>query len=197
MVLVYTACSAPGSGRRRYTVGKTRTEGRGKSSIMLNYDGGYWLDMTLRIALALLAGALVGVNRDLHRKSIGLRTLGLVSLSSCLLVLTLSQYAMQHGFNSSDPASRVTQGIVSGIGFLGAGVILRGPDQIHVYGLTTAAAILVVAALGIASALAAWPILIIGFIATMFLLIVCGPIEHALQMRIEKHDADVASKRKA
>ncbi len=164
---------------------------------MQSFDGGYWLEMTLRIALATLAGALIGVNRDLHRKSIGLRTLGLVSLSSCLLVLTLSQYAMRHGLNSSDPASRVTQGIVSGIGFLGAGVILRGPDQLHVYGLTTAAAILVVAAMGIACALAEWPILVIGFVATMFLLIVCGPLEHAIQSRIELHDERVANKKSA
>ncbi len=161
---------------------------------MLSYDSGYWMEMSLRIGLALLAGAAVGVNRDLHRKSIGLRTLGLVSVGACLLVLTVSQYALQHGFNSSDAASRVTQGIVSGIGFLGAGVILRGPDQIHVYGLTTAAAILVVAAMGIACALAAWPILIIGFVATLFLLIVCGPVEHAIQMRIEKHDEKMANK---
>ncbi|MDE0853176.1 MAG: MgtC/SapB family protein [Nevskia sp.] len=162
---------------------------------MQNFDSGYWLEMSLRIALAVLAGAMVGINRDLHRKSIGLRTLGLVSLGACLLVLTVSQYALQHGFNSSDAASRVTQGIVSGIGFLGAGVILRGPDQLHVYGLTTASAILVVAAMGIACALAAWPILVIGFVATLFLLIVCGPIEHAIQSRIELHDERVAGKK--
>lgn len=162
---------------------------------MQNFDSGYWLEMSLRIALAVLAGAVVGINRDLHRKSIGLRTLGLVSLGACLLVLTVSQYALQHGFNSSDAASRVTQGIVSGIGFLGAGVILRGPDQLHVYGLTTASAILVVAAMGIACALAAWPILVIGFVATLFLLIVCGPIEHAIQSRIELHDERVADKK--
>ena len=153
---------------------------------MLNYDGGYWLDMGARIALAMLAGALIGINRDLHHKSIGLRTLGLVSLGACLLVLTVSQYALQHGYNSSDAASRVTQGIVSGIGFLGAGVILRGPDQVHVFGLTTAAAILVVAALGISCALAAWPLLILGFGATLFLLIVCGPLEYAIQRSINR-----------
>ncbi len=163
---------------------------------MLNYDGGYWLDMGARIALAMLAGALIGINRDLHHKSIGLRTLGLVSLGACLLVLTVSQYALQHGYNSSDAASRVTQGIVSGIGFLGAGVILRGPDQVHVFGLTTAAAILVVAALGISCALAAWPLLILGFGATLFLLIVCGPLEHAIQKQIDRrgssHKNDIA-----
>ena len=156
---------------------------------MLNYDGAYWLDLGARIALAVLAGALIGINRDMHHKSIGLRTLGLVSLASCLLVLAVQQYAVQHGSNGADPASRVTQGIVSGIGFLGAGVILRGPDQIHVFGLTTAAAILVVAALGISCALANWPLLILGFGATLFLLVACGPLEHAIQRRIDRADA--------
>jgi putative Mg2+ transporter-C (MgtC) family protein len=145
-----------------------------------------WIDIALRLGAAMLAGAVVGINRDLHHKPIGLRTLGLVALASCLLVLTVSQYALQHGANSSDAASRVTQGIVSGIGFLGAGVILRGPDQIHVLGLTTAAAILVVAALGVSCALAAWPILILGLLATLLLLIVCGPLEHAIQRAIDK-----------
>ncbi len=152
---------------------------------MANFATANWLDLALRIAAAMVAGAVIGINRDLHHKPIGLRTLGLVALASCMLVLTVSQYALQHGANSSDAASRVTQGIVSGIGFLGAGVILRGPDQVHVLGLTTAAAILVVAALGVSCALAAWPILILGFTATLLLLIVCGPLEHAIQRAID------------
>jgi putative Mg2+ transporter-C (MgtC) family protein len=156
---------------------------------MLNYDSGYWLDMGARIALAVLSGAVIGINRDMHHKSIGLRTLGLVSMAACLLVLTVSQFAAQRGLNPSDAASRVTQGIVSGIGFLGAGVILRGPDQIHVFGLTTAAAILVVAALGVSCALANWPLLILGLGAALFLLIACGPLEHAIQRHIDRTDA--------
>jgi putative Mg2+ transporter-C (MgtC) family protein len=146
-----------------------------------------WTDIALRLGAAMLAGGLIGINRDFHHKSIGLRTLGLVAVASCLLVLTLTQYAQQHGYNSSDAASRVTQGIVSGIGFLGAGVILRGPDQVHVFGLTTAAAILVVAALGVACAVAAWPVLLLGFAATLFLLIVCGPVERAIQRWIDRN----------
>jgi putative Mg2+ transporter-C (MgtC) family protein len=153
---------------------------------MLGYDGGYWMEMGTRLGLAMLAGALVGINRDLHHKSIGLRTLGLVALASCMLVLTVQQYSLQHGSNGADSASRVTQGIVSGIGFLGAGVIMRGPDQVHVYGLTTAAAILVVAAMGIACALAVWPILALGFGGTLFLLISCGPLERAVHRYIER-----------
>lgn len=155
---------------------------------MLNYDGGQWMDAGARIALAVLAGAVIGINRDFHHKPIGLRTLGLVSLGSCLLVLAISQYALQHGSNGVDAASRVTQGIVSGIGFLGAGVILRGPDPSHIVGLTTAAAIIVVAALGVACALAAWPLLLLGFVAALFLLAACAPLENAIQRAIERRN---------
>jgi len=157
---------------------------------MSSYDGPYWLDLGVRIGLAMLAGALIGINRDFHHKSIGLRTLGLVALASCLLVLTVSQYAQQHGNGGYDAVSRVTQGIVSGIGFLGAGVILRAPDQVHVLGLTTAATILVVAALGISCAVAAWPILILGFAGTMILLIACGPLEKVIQRSIDRRRAN-------
>jgi putative Mg2+ transporter-C (MgtC) family protein len=150
-----------------------------------------WLDIALRISLSVLAGGLVGVNRDLRGKSFGLRTLGLVSLACCLLVLCVVQYAQAHGAvaGGADSAARVVQGIVSGIGFLGAGAILRGTDQIHVYGITTAAAILVVAAMGVACALAAWPILIVGFLATAFLLIVCEPLEQRIHGAYDRRAA--------
>jgi len=158
---------------------------------MLHPGTSLWLDAGLRIGTSVLVGAIVGINRDLHHKSIGLRTLGLVSLASCLLVLTISQFAMKQQANASDAASRVVQGIVSGIGFLGAGVILRGPDQLHVLGLTTAAAILVVAALGVTCGLAAWPVLILGVGATLFLLVVCRPLERAIQSAMNPHPASL------
>lgn len=147
-------------------------------------------EIVLRIGSAMLAGVVIGINRDLHHKSIGMRTLGLVSVASCILVLTISQYTLQHGTPDSDATSRVIQGIVAGIGFLGAGVILRGPDQLQVFGLTTAAAIMVVATLGIACGLAAWPILIVGLGATLFLLSVCRPIERAIQRMFDKNQGN-------
>jgi putative Mg2+ transporter-C (MgtC) family protein len=152
---------------------------------MLGTDMALWLDDGLRIGMAMLAGVVIGINRDFHHKPIGLRTLGLVAVTTCMLVLTVSQYAQLHGYNSSDAASRVAQGIVAGIGFLGAGVILR-PNQTQVLGLTTAAAILVVAAMGIASALAAWPVLLLGVGAALFLLAICGPIENAILRAVEQ-----------
>lgn len=156
---------------------------------MAPFDAGNWIEVALRIGAAMVAGGAIGLNRDLHHKAIGIRTLGLVAVGSCMLVLSVSHYALQHGASGVDGVSRVTQGIVSGIGFLGAGVILRGPGEARVLGLTTAAAILVVAALGVACALAVWPILIIGLGATLLLLTVFGGLEHAIQCRIEQREA--------
>jgi putative Mg2+ transporter-C (MgtC) family protein len=158
-------------------------------------DQQHWFEVILRVGLATLAGGLVGVNRDMHHKPIGLRTLGLVSLGCCLLVMAVTQYAIVNHFNNSDAASRVTQGIISGIGFLGAGVIMRSSDQSHVYGLTTAAAIVTVAALGVACALADWPLLIVGFAATLFLLATCSPIEEWVQRQVDRRVAREAEKK--
>ena len=75
-------------------------------------------DIALRLSAAALAGVTLGLNRDLHGKPTGVRTLGLVALGSALVVLAIAQ-------GSNAEASRVIQGIVTGIGSLGAGVIVR------------------------------------------------------------------------
>src|SRR5205809_7337395 len=77
------------------------------------------LEIALRLGAATLAGVVLGLNRDLHGKSTGVRTLCLVCLGSALAVLSI------HAVTGTD-ASRVIQGIVTGVGFLGAGVIVRG-----------------------------------------------------------------------
>ena len=76
------------------------------------------LDIAVRLGAATLVGVLLGLNRDLHGKSTGVRTLGLVCLGSALAVLSI------HAATGSEE-SRVIQGIVTGVGFLGAGVIIR------------------------------------------------------------------------
>ena len=113
-----------------------------------------WLDIVLRLGSAILIGGAIGLNRDLHHKPTGMRTLGLVALGSTLAVLGVA----------GDPAavSRVVQGIITGIGFLGAGVILHRPTGGKVHGLTTAATIWVTAAIGVLCGIAAWPILVVG-----------------------------------
>src|SRR5260370_8617085 len=99
------------------------------------------LDSALRLGTAMLVGVVLGLNRDLHGKVTGVRTLGLVCLGSALAVLSV------HAVNGTD-ASRVIQGIVTGVGFLGAGVIVRTNNGHHVHGPTTPASVWVPACNG-------------------------------------------------
>ena len=85
------------------------------------------IEMSLRLCAATIAGMVVGINRDIHDKPIGMRTLGLVSLGSAIVVLAGSVYEGIHF--GQDSASRVIQGIMTGLGFLGAGVDPAGPEQ--------------------------------------------------------------------
>ena len=101
-------------------------------------------EMIYRVGGAGLIGGCLGFNRELHRKAAGPRTLALVGVGSAVLTLTVQLLG-----GGADAVSRVAQGALTGIGFLGAGVILRRNDQVEVTGLTTAATTWVIAALGI------------------------------------------------
>jgi putative Mg2+ transporter-C (MgtC) family protein len=126
------------------------------------------IEMTLRLCGATIAGMLIGINRDIHNKPIGMRTLGLVGLGSAVVILSGSVYEGLHF--GQDAVSRVVQGIMTGLGFLGAGAILRGQDQMQVQGLTTAATVWIAAGLGVTAGLGAWFITIAGTLVTLFLL---------------------------
>lgn len=107
------------------------------------------LEITLRLVLASVLGAIVGLERESHNRPAGLRTHTLVSLGSALIML-VSVYGFGDQIlagRSSDP-SRIAAQVVSGIGFLGAGTILRQGSTIK--GLTTAASLWVVAGIGLA-----------------------------------------------
>jgi putative Mg2+ transporter-C (MgtC) family protein len=105
--------------------------------------------VAIRLALSVLVGGLIGLNRDLHNKPAGVRTHALVSLGTALMVIVILPRGGDAA-NHIDALSRVIQGALTGIGFLGAGVILRDPGMHHISGLTTAATIWLTALLGIA-----------------------------------------------
>jgi putative Mg2+ transporter-C (MgtC) family protein len=115
-------------------------------------------DIALRLGAAALAGALIGINRDMQDKPIGARTLGLVGLGTATVAVAAIQFPGMS--ENPDAASRVVQGIIqgvmTGISFIGAGVVLRDSRTKTVEGLTTAATVWVTAALGIACGLGAW-----------------------------------------
>jgi putative Mg2+ transporter-C (MgtC) family protein len=127
-------------------------------------------EIFLRLAVATLAGAALGLNRDLHGKPTGVRTLGLVGLASAMVVLAVS-----HG----DPGNvgRVIQGIVTGIGFLGAGVIVRNAMGKQVLGLTTAACVWLTACVGAACAVGDWKVIVLGAPLIAAVLLLGGPFE--------------------
>jgi putative Mg2+ transporter-C (MgtC) family protein len=105
------------------------------------------LEICLRLGLAVMGGAVVGWNRQRKRHPAGLRTMMLVSLGSAAFMVAGAAMATSNGVTSPvGDRSRVLQGIVGGIGFLGAGTIIRSYGEVK--GVTTAAAIWVVAAIG-------------------------------------------------
>ena len=95
----------------------------------------------IRISLALLAGAILGIEREYRNKSAGFRTLILISIGSCLFTLISLLLA-------SDTMDRIAANVVTGIGFIGGGVIFKSEEGVN--GLTTAATIWVTAAIGMA-----------------------------------------------
>lgn len=134
------------------------------------------LTVLLRIGAALAAGAILGLNRDIRGKPAGVRTHGLVALGSATVVLV----ALQSGA-SAEGVSRVLQGLIAGIGFLGAGVIIHHQSKHRVHGLTTAASVWVSAGLGAACGAGLFALVSIALVAALVLLIVGGPIERGFE----------------
>ena len=140
----------------------------------------------LRLVAAVIIGALVGINRDLYGKPAGLRLCALVSLGSGLVTVLTSDSRL--GLADPSGASRAIQGIVGGIGFLGAGVILHQGSDSRVRNLSTAATIWISAALGIACGLGAWRTGGVAAVLTLLVLIFGARIDHALFGRFNSDD---------
>ena len=104
--------------------------------------------ITVRLSVAAVLGALLGIEREAKGKAAGVRTHMLVAVSCALFVLI----PQMSGTANAD-MTRVIQGVIAGIGFLGAGAIIKGRDDESVRGLTTAAGIFMTAAIGIAAGL--------------------------------------------
>lgn len=140
------------------------------------------IEEILRLLVAAGAGVIIGINREMHGKPLGMRTLALVSVGSALAAMTAIDFRGlgDHPDALSRVVQGVLQGVLTGIGFIGAGVVLRDKDTGTIQGLTTAASVWVTAALGIACALAAWHLVIIGVALTLFILVVLGWLEQKL-----------------
>lgn len=132
--------------------------------------------VSLRLLLAAFLGGVLGYEREYKGKAAGLRTHMLVSLGAALFVLVPLEGGME-----IDDLSRVMQGIITGIGFLGAGTILKGSSVKDVKGLTTAAGIWLTAAIGVAAGL--------GHESTAVMTTALALIIFLLMPRLEQHAA--------
>ena len=136
-----------------------------------------YLDVFLRLGAAALAGAIIGFDREVRNKPAGLRTMALVALGSAVFVVATASAA------TVDSASRVIQGVITGVGFLGAGSIVRGATEESIRGLTTAASIWLAAAVGVACGLALWPIVLISC-SFGLLILVLEPLDRWVKEKI-------------
>ena len=138
--------------------------------------------VVIHLVAALILGGVVGIQRQRSHKPAGLRTHMLVCLGTAVFVTSCGMVGM-----SVDAQSRVIQGIVTGLGFIGAGSILKISQEHEIKGLTTAAGVWMTAAIGVTVGLGALGIAIIATILTLIILAVARRFERFAQRRLDEH----------
>jgi putative Mg2+ transporter-C (MgtC) family protein len=152
-------------------------------------DAAQMASFTIRLLAAMLLGAVIGLQRERTGKPAGLRTHILVSLGAALFVLAPLESGMD-----DDALSRVIQGLVTGIGFLGAGAILKLQEKREVEGLTTAAGIWMTAAIGLAVGLGRLGLAVVSTILTWVTLSLLGQMEQRMNEKVSAKKPDVDEK---
>jgi putative Mg2+ transporter-C (MgtC) family protein len=145
----------------------------------------------IRLIAATLLGAVVGIQRESVGKPAGLRTHILVCLGTAVFVVACSGVGM-----SSDGLSRVIQGIVTGIGFIGAGSILKLEKEHDIQGLTTAAGIWMTAATGVAVGLGSLGVALLSTVMTLIILSLVGSLERRAEKALKAKTKDTTNRRK-
>lgn len=141
-------------------------------------------DIIIRLVASFVFGGLVGIEREMQQKSAGLKTHILVCIGSCLIMLTsLYIFDIYKDIATVDP-SRIAAGVITGIGFLGAGAIIRYSGDVK--GLTTAACLWVTAAIGLATGCGFFNAAVITAILVLGVLLLLGYVEGTLWNR-RKH----------
>ena len=132
-----------------------------------------YIDYAIRIGVSFICGFCLGIERKSRQHSVGIRTLVLISISSCLLSI-LSIY-MAESFNVTGDPTRIAAGVASGIGFIGGGAIMR--YGLNIRGLTTAAIIFTASAVGLACGAALYVPALLTMIALAVVLFIMNRLE--------------------
>jgi len=144
--------------------------------------------ITVRLIVAMIFGAVIGIQRERAGKPAGLRTHMLVALGAAVFVIASGEFGM-----NPDSISRVIQGLVTGIGYLGAGAILKLYDKRAVEGLTTAAGIWMTAALGVSVGLGRFGLALVATLLAWMTLSLVRQMEHILNRGARKSEEDTIS----
>jgi putative Mg2+ transporter-C (MgtC) family protein len=139
------------------------------------------LDLFIKILVAGILGASIGFERDVHGRSAGIRTNLLVSLGACLFVIISNDIAVKASISGTmnvDP-TRIAAQVVTGIGFLGAGTIIR--EGFTIKGLTTAACLWVVAAIGMACGYGYYELAVFSTVISIISLLVLQKFENIIK----------------
>jgi putative Mg2+ transporter-C (MgtC) family protein len=142
-----------------------------------------WSEVLLRIGGAVLCGAVIGVNRYLHRKPAGLETFSLVALAAATIIMAMQAWGALADVSA---VSRTVQGVVTGIGFLGAGLILHRDSVRKIKGLTTGAAVWLASVLGMTCGLGYVGLAVLVLGVALLILVVGHPIEHFIRVRFRR-----------
>jgi putative Mg2+ transporter-C (MgtC) family protein len=132
--------------------------------------------IAIRLSLALLAGSILGLNRWLHHKSAGIRTHSLVAIGSATAVMLISDFVQ----DDAQAMSRVLQGLITGLGFLGAGVIIHEQRSSKIHGLTTAASLWTCALIGAVFGAGQYMLGLMSIGAVFLALALGGPMERLI-----------------
>jgi putative Mg2+ transporter-C (MgtC) family protein len=151
-----------------------------------------YFTIAIRLALALLVGAILGLNRWLHHKSAGIRTHSLVAIGSATALMLISDFVK----DDAQAVSRVLQGLITGLGFLGAGVIIRERSSQKIHGLTTAASLWSCALIGAAFGGGQFVLGGLALATILLTLLIGGPLEQLVsKLTGIKQDSEVSTDR--
>lgn len=146
----------------------------------------------MRLGLATLAGVILGADRWLHHKSAGVKTHALVSIGAAvvmLIVVTVDLLSSDSTTPYADASCRILQGLITGIGFLGAGVIIHNARGKRIQGLTTAASIWITTLIGVEIGMGQLTVGTLAVVATGIVLIAGNTIERFVANKFGDHSA--------
>ena len=147
-----------------------------------------FLDATVRLLIAVGLGGLIGVERQMHGRWAGLRTHMMVAMGAAVFVMAGQLAAGTE--DAQRDVTRIVQGIAAGVGFLGAGTILKLSDRLEVKGLTTATSIWLSAALGTVAGLRHYELAAAITVVSLLVLAMLRPIEKKFDERLDANNGN-------